>query len=153
MNGVWKVASLVCVLAGAGAAVAHHSYAMFDLTRESTTHGTVKALEWTNPHVWLFIVSDEGRPNGTTYAFESVSPGELTRFYGWSKALFSVGDKITVRYAPLRSGQPGGVMKSITLSSGKVLQTPVAKFPLGPPGGAPPGGPVPAPGGAADAKH
>lgn len=155
MKGIWKTAGAVCALTAAAAAAAHHSYAMFDLTREATAHGTVKALEWTNPHVWLFIVGEEAEPKGVTYAFESVSPGELTRFYGWSKKSLSVGDKITVRYAPLRSGKPGGVMKIITLSSGKVLQTPAAKIPLFPPGGPPPGSGPPAvspPGAAPPAK-
>ena len=36
---------------------AHHSYAMFDGTRTATIKGTVAKLEWTNPHVfvWMYV--------------------------------------------------------------------------------------------------
>jgi hypothetical protein len=129
---------LVFAAAGAVANVAdaHHSYAMFDLTRVATVQGTVKVVEWTNPHVWLWIDS------GGTYAFETVSPGELKRFYGWNSRSLSVGDKITVEFMPLRSGKQGGAVRRITFESGKSLETPLAQLPAG---GPPPG--------AAHARH
>jgi hypothetical protein len=34
---------------------AHHSYAMLDITHVSQVSGTVRTLEWTNPHVWLWL--------------------------------------------------------------------------------------------------
>jgi hypothetical protein len=135
MKRMSKAAGLACLLAMTGAALAHHSFSMFDLTRETTLSGTVKAVEWTNPHVWLFVVREGVAEEAATYAFETASPGELMRFYGWSKSTLNVGDKVLVRYAPLRSGRPGGSVKSITLGNGKVLQTPQAKIPVGPPGG------------------
>ena len=139
MKRISKAASFACMLAVTGAALAHHSFSMFDLTRETTVTGTVKVVEWTNPHVWVFIVREGVAQEVATYAFETASPGELMRFYGWNKSTLSVGDKVTVRYAPLRSGKPGGSVKSITLGNGKVLQTPQAKIPVGQPGGGPPG--------------
>src|SRR5262245_3962894 len=128
-----QLTGLACLLAASSAAWAHHSYAMFDLTRETTLSGTVKAVEWTNPHVWLFVASEGAAQEAATYAFETVSPGELVRFYGWNKGTLSVGDKITVRFAPLRSGQRGGAVRSITLPDGRVLRTRVGTIPLGPP--------------------
>jgi hypothetical protein len=50
-------------------ALAHHSYAAFDSTQTRTLTGTVKSLQWGNPHVELKILvkPDEGanRRNGT----------------------------------------------------------------------------------------
>src|SRR5215212_2665427 len=40
----------------AGEAAAHHSFAMFDPEKLITQTGTVKELEWTNPHVWLHVI-------------------------------------------------------------------------------------------------
>jgi hypothetical protein len=37
-------------------AAAHHSFAMFDADKTVTMKGTVKELEWTNPHSWLRIM-------------------------------------------------------------------------------------------------
>jgi len=139
MKGISRAVGVTFMLASSSAALAHHSYAMFDLTRESTLSGTVKTVEWTNPHVWLFVASEGAAQEIATYAFETVSPGELIRFYGWNKSTLSVGDKITVRYAPLRSGQRGGAVRSITLADGRVLKTRVGSIPLGPPPGGPPG--------------
>ena len=47
------VAALGCV--AAGGALAHHSYAMFDAARTVTVTGTVAKLEWTNPHVFIWL--------------------------------------------------------------------------------------------------
>src|SRR5687767_4900487 len=35
--------------------VAHHSFAMFDQTKQVTVIGTVTEVQWTNPHVWVFL--------------------------------------------------------------------------------------------------
>ena len=37
----------------AGAALAHHSYAMFDRSKELVLAGTVREFQWTNPHSWI----------------------------------------------------------------------------------------------------
>ena len=42
-------------LAGAGSALAHHSFAMFDHTRTLTLRGEVTKFQWTNPHAILEI--------------------------------------------------------------------------------------------------
>jgi hypothetical protein len=120
------------------AASAHHSYAMFDRDRQATIHGSVSAVEWTNPHVWIWVVADD-RPVAATIALETLSPGELQRFFGWGKSSVNVGDKITVDYAPLRSGKNGGAVKKITLVDGHVIQL-IGEGPPHPAGGSGSGG-------------
>ncbi len=34
-------------------AAAHHSFATFDMTKTVTLRGTVKELQWTNPHCFV----------------------------------------------------------------------------------------------------
>jgi hypothetical protein len=128
--GLWKAGGIAALLAQAATAPAHHSYAMFDLMQERTIEGRVKAVEWTNPHVWVWVVRKEGPPEMSTFGFEAVSPGELMRFNGWSRASVRVGERVTVLYAPLRSGRKGGALKKITLENGKVLQTRLASVPM-----------------------
>ena len=53
------VAAAVAICSVASAAVAHHSFAMFDNTKKIDIKGTVKELQWTNPHVWLQMVTTE----------------------------------------------------------------------------------------------
>ena len=47
-----KIFGLATLMAAAIAApaFAHHSFAMFDSDKTVTVKGTVKELEWTNPH-------------------------------------------------------------------------------------------------------
>ncbi|MEO6339511.1 MAG: DUF6152 family protein, partial [Caulobacteraceae bacterium] len=47
---------LIAAVTAGGSAVAHHSFAMFDNTKEVTLVGTVKSFQWTNPHSWLQVV-------------------------------------------------------------------------------------------------
>jgi hypothetical protein len=101
---------------------AHHSYAMFDTNQVVTTTGVLRTVEWTNPHVWLWV--DVENEKGTvTYGFESLSPGQLMRDYSWDKRLLKIGEKVTVEYAPLKSGQPGGALVKIVFSDGRALLT------------------------------
>jgi hypothetical protein len=41
----------------AAPAVAHHSYSMFDMKKAMAIEGRVAKLEWTNPHIslWLYV--------------------------------------------------------------------------------------------------
>lgn len=111
----------------ATAAYAHHSYAMFDTTRQVTVIGTVRTLEWASPHVWLWIEVPDGKGGSEPYGFETVSPAQIQRDYGWDKNVMHAGDKVTVDFAPLRSGKNGGELEKVTLANGRVLATRFAK--------------------------
>jgi len=93
----------VSVLMVPNAVWAHHSYAMFDQTKKLTVQGTVRALEWANPHVWLWVDVSDGAGSTVSYGFESNAPSELARFFGWNKLSVIAGNKITVDYSPLKS--------------------------------------------------
>ena len=55
-------ASYALVLAVAPA-FAHHSLAMYDMTRPVTVKGVVTRLEWTNPHVHLYVDVKDSKGN------------------------------------------------------------------------------------------
>ncbi len=88
-----------------------------------TIQGTVRALEWTNPHVWVWIdVTDtEGRTE--PYGFEGLAPSELARFYGWTRHALTRGEVVMIDYAPLRSGAHGGALRTVRFPDGRVLRT------------------------------
>jgi len=94
------------VLVAARPLAAHHSAAMFDDTKVVELSGTVKALQWTNPHVWLqVVVEDQGR--ATEWSFEGGSPNSLSR-QGWRSTTFKPGDVVTVRLRPMKDGTAAG---------------------------------------------
>jgi hypothetical protein len=127
-------------------AVAHHSYAVFDITKRQTVAGTVAKFEWTNPHSYLWVyVPRPGSPKEyDLYGFENGPPSMMTRV-GWTKSVLKAGDRVSIDYSPLKDGRPGGHLTRVTLADGRVLQgDPMA------PGGI--GSPVKSPANPAQAK-
>jgi hypothetical protein len=80
---------------------------MFDETKVVELSGTVKALQWTNPHIWLQVmVEDQGRT--TEWSLEGGSPNSLSR-QGWRSTTFKPGDVISVRLRPMKDGTAAGL--------------------------------------------
>ena len=112
---------LLFALLCSGLALAHHSVANFDMDRYVTISGTVNKLEWTNPHMWLWV--DVTAEDGTVehWGMEGASPANMKRRLGWSKNTVSTGDKVTVKLHPFRDDHPGGSLYQITLPDGSVI--------------------------------
>jgi hypothetical protein len=119
--------SLVAVLALMGtSAFAHHSRSMFDQTKQITLVGTVKEFQWTNPHCWIqVLVPDPSSPSvePVEWGIEMGAPVELMR-KGWKPGSLNPGDKVTIIINPLRDGQHGGLVLSVTGPDGKTLGRP-----------------------------
>ena len=107
----------ICAIGSA--ASAHHSFAMFDNTRKIDIKGTVKEVQWTNPHVWLQMVATE---NGQqkTYDFEGGAVAVLKKF-GWTKDMVKAGDTITLTAHPFKDGKAGGSIDFVTLADGRKI--------------------------------
>jgi hypothetical protein len=121
MNLKLPAAAVVAVSLCAAPALAHHSFAMFDQTKAVTLKGTVKELEWSNPHAWLrveIVDATTGKPQ--QYAFEMGSVARST-FDGWTRNTVKPGDVVSVTMAPLRDGSRGGMYLGIDLPNGKHL--------------------------------
>jgi Family of unknown function (DUF6152) len=130
------VTGLALVMAGAGfsPALAHHSFAMFDRQRDIVIKGTVKELQWTNPHVFVQVMVANDKGVEEEWSIESASPNMLFR-QGWSPKALHPGDKISVTINPLRSGGRGGYFVFAELADGKTLgQRPGQRRGGGPPG-------------------
>jgi hypothetical protein len=109
------------ILGFGGIAAAHHSNAAYDLDNPKTVEGTVKTVNWTNPHITFVIEPDvKNGDQSASWVFEVSSPGVLTRS-GWTKRSLQPGDHAVFRYAPLRDGNPGGFLLKVTLPSGQEL--------------------------------
>ena len=102
------------------AAVAHNSFAMFDLEKEVTVEAVVKELQYQNPHVWIEILVPDGHGGETTWSIEGGAPGMMTRA-GWKSSTLKAGDKVTLVMHPLKSGMPSGSLIRVTVPDGRVL--------------------------------
>ena len=144
-------AALACAIVAVPNVGAHHSFAMFDMSKKVTLKGSVRTWEWTNPHtwLWLYVTEVDGKPvsdkdgNPVIWGLESSAPGELSR-NGITRDTFKKGDKVTVTAAPLKDGRNGGSLGQVTFADGHTVGGGG-----GGAGGPPPGGGAtgPAPGG------
>jgi len=120
LPGVMAV-GLACTLTFAASppAMAHHSFAMFDRTKQTTLKGTVKQFQWTNPHSFVqLLVMENGQE--VEYAIEGMSPNSLAR-RGWNHHSIKAGDKLKIVMNPLKDGTQGGSFKRAIFPDGRVL--------------------------------
>ncbi len=127
-----RVTRTIAVLIGVGAmlapnsAFAHHSRSMFDQTKQITLTGAVKEFQWTNPHCWIqVLVPDPNNAQGppVEWGVEMGAPVELMR-KGWKPGSLKPGDNVTIVVNPLRDGQHGGLVLSVTGPDGKIIGRP-----------------------------
>jgi hypothetical protein len=143
-SGVLTRVVLPWILATCVTAVvaAHHSTIEFDYTRQVTIKGTVKELQWTNPHSYIQVLVDEGGKK-VQWSVEIGSP-TLNINMGWRKTSVKAGDVVTMDIAPARSGKPYGTLRVLTFANGQKLEGVAAR--VGGQrggGGAPPPSPAP----------
>src|ERR1044071_7935954 len=75
---------------------AHHAFAAeYDETKIVMVAGTVREIQWTNPHAWLYISGRDENGSATSWAFEMGSPGGLVN-RGWKKGELKKGDRVSV---------------------------------------------------------
>jgi len=119
-KSVFGASTAALLLMAASSAFAHHSFAMFDRSKETTLVGVVQEFQWTNPHSWieLDVANDSGGVD--KWSIELNSPNNLVR-QGWKSDSVKPGDKISVVIWPLRSGEKGGLFISLTLPDGSTL--------------------------------
>ena len=78
---------------------AHHSPSKYNLAQTVTVTGTLKKVEWSNPHVYIYI--EETTPTGARHEWEiECFPPSLLRRMGWTKDTLRVGETLTARGSP-----------------------------------------------------
>jgi len=83
-------------LSAAPPARAHHSVsAEFDTSKPVSFTGTVKKVEWTNPHIYTQVETKGPDGKIIVYRVEGGAPNSLYRS-GWRKDTLKVGETVTV---------------------------------------------------------
>ena len=84
---------MIGVLMAASPLWAHHTWAV-DRTRPVTLKGTVTGLNWSNPHVEIFLDAKDENGNVEKWTVGGPSPGRMTES-GLNKNIVKPGDIIT----------------------------------------------------------
>jgi hypothetical protein len=95
---------------------AHHSFpAQYDVNKPITLTGKVTKVEWTNPHIFIYIdVPNESTGGIVNWALEMGGPNALLRL-GWKRDSLKPDDLITVEGSLARDGSPLANATSITM--------------------------------------
>jgi hypothetical protein len=101
-----------------GAALAHHSAAMFDDTKRAMLAGTVREFQWSNPHCYIQLLVDQPKGPPQEWSLEMGAPTYLYNL-GWRPSTLKAGERVTVKIAPLRKGGTGGLVLEVTTADGR----------------------------------
>jgi Family of unknown function (DUF6152) len=115
----WFSMSVAVLAIGAMAvpAIAHHSFAAYNMSKKVTTEGTIKEFRWGAPHSSMVLnYVEKGKPKAMSII--SGSPLSFSK-QGFKPRDFKRGDKVKVTYHPNTSGLPGGAMASMKMANGK----------------------------------
>jgi hypothetical protein len=101
--GVWTLG--FGLLAAAAPALAHHAVsAEFDRNKPITFTGTVKKVDWMNPHIYTHIVAKDANGKMVEYEVEGGAPNALFR-QGWRPDTVKIGETVTVTGSRAKSEQ------------------------------------------------
>ena len=97
-------------------ALAHHALqSEFEINKPARRWtGTLKSVQWVNPHSHFIVDVADVNGKVTTWSFETAAPNGLRRA-GFSKSgFFEVGKTYTVIGYPARDGSPIAFVEQIT---------------------------------------
>jgi Family of unknown function (DUF6152) len=101
---------------------AHHSLAMYDMTNPVTVKGMVERVEWTNPHVHLYLDVRNRKGAVEKWTIEMDRPDFLLQ-NGWTRTTLKPGDTIACTGGPAKSGSKNMRCTTVELASGEKLRS------------------------------
>jgi hypothetical protein len=115
---------VVALIIGLGAAaavpaLAHHSFAIeYDAEKPIEATGVISKVEWTNPHMRVYVDVTEPDGSVTTWNLEMGSPNSIVR-RGWKPSDLKAGTKITFKGYAGRQIRTRAAINVITLPDGR----------------------------------
>jgi hypothetical protein len=88
---------------------AHHSSATFDTESRLTIEGSVVRLEWINPHVYFWLMTENEQGELVTWEIEGQSPTFFRRL-GWDREDFAPGSRFAVTGNPHRDPEHAAIL-------------------------------------------
>jgi hypothetical protein len=95
----------------ASPASAHHGTAGYDMVKIVTLTGTVTKVDWTNPHIVIYLDAKDSTSDIQHWTLELSAPLLMTRL-GWTKSSVKAGDQLVAETHPAKNGAPVGASGS-----------------------------------------
>jgi hypothetical protein len=100
------VIAMGILLMASPASLAHHSRAMFDLTKNVTYQGVVNEYRLENPHSHIVITVGANAKDSSTVGTWNIEASSVNLMVteGWNRLTYKPGDRITVVAHPMKNG-------------------------------------------------
>ena len=97
---------------------AHHSEtAEYDTSKPVKVTGTIKKVDWQNPHVWFYVDVTDESGKITTWGFSGAPPGALMR-RGVTKDALKIGAVVNVEGSRARDGSNNASARRVKFEDG-----------------------------------
>jgi hypothetical protein len=117
------VAAVAVLLLPVGAWAHHALQAEFEINKPARHWtGTLKTIEWINPHSRFVLDVDDGSGKVTPWTFESAAPNGLRRAGLTKNGFFETGKVYTVIGYPARDGSTLAFVEQITFPDGRTVR-------------------------------
>jgi hypothetical protein len=110
----------VAMILGATQVGAHHSTAEFNYAKTVVLKGTVKQLQWTNPHSYVQVLVPKAGGGVDQWSIEIGAPA-INASMGWRRDSVKSGDEVTLTISPARNGTRYGTLRFLTFADGRRL--------------------------------
>ena len=115
--------AVVFIMAIAAPVLGHHSeVAEYDRNDPVKVTGTIKKVEWQNPHVWFYVDVTDETGTITTWGFSASPPGALMR-RGVTKEALKLGAVVNVEGSRARDGSNNASGRRVTFADGTNVLT------------------------------
>jgi hypothetical protein len=112
--------SALLLISFASSAFAHHSFrAQYDATKPIEITGYVTKVEWTNPHVYIFVDIENAEGKIENWGFE-LGPPHALQNNGWKKNTLEIGAEVEVSGTLARDGTHNANARSVKLAGSDV---------------------------------
>jgi hypothetical protein len=109
----------LAILAMSAFAVAHHAYtAEFDTAKPVKMTGVLSKVEWSNPHIWIYLDVKDADGTAIRWGFSASPPGMLTR-RGITKSSLKLGESLTVAGHRAKDGSNNASGNIVTFADGR----------------------------------
>jgi len=110
--GLWALATPLA---------AHHSFEVeYDPQKPVGGTGVIAKVEWTNPHMRIYVDVTDEKGAVTNWNLELGSPNSVLR-RGWTRSDLKVGEKLTFKGYGGRKILTRAVAQAITLADGRAF--------------------------------
>ena len=123
MRHSWSVAFLLASSLATTGVLAHHSaVAEYDLDKPISISGTIKRVEWQNPHIWYYLDVKEKDGSLSEWGVSGGAPGQLMR-RGITKDVLKIGAIVSVEGFVARDGSKNMTGRRVTFPDGRDVFT------------------------------